>query len=480
MRDFASVFFILGVLLLMLGGAMLVPAAVEWAHGHDDALDYGVCALLPAFLGGALALSTRGRPIGLGVREAYLLTTLAWIVLPLLGATPFLLIDIDLSVIDAYFETVSGFTTTGSTVLVGLDGLRPGLLMWRSMLQWLGGIGIVAMAVAILPYLKVGGMQIMRQESSDRSEKLLARPRETAVWIAAIYVGLTLVCVLVFHAAGMSLFDAVNHAMTTLSTGGYSTSDQSFAKFGDAAQWCAVVFMILGALPFMLFVRLARRSKGFVPSSQILPMLGLLAAATVVLALPVWRSGQMDLADAIRHAAFNVTSVVTTTGYASTDYQLWGPFTFGVMLLLTFAGGCSGSTAGGVKILRWQMLFGEIRPMLRTLPTPHRVTARLYQQREIDDRALIGVAMFFFLFLALTGLFTLLLTLTGLDLLTALTSAATALANVGPGLGDVVGPAGNFSSLTDPAKVMLCLAMLLGRLELLTLLVVLEPDFWRY
>lgn len=465
--------------MLMLGIAMLLPAAAEGLQRRDDALDFVVCAAIPATFGTMLVLKNWAIEIRLGRQGAYVLTSLSWIVLPVFGAMPFMWTDMHLGFVDAYFETVSGLTTTGATVIVGLDDAPAGILLWRSVLHWVGGIGIILMAVAILPFLRVGGMQILKQESSDTSDKMLARPRQTANWLVGVYGLLTLLCMIGFIAAGMNPFEALNHALATVSTGGFSTSDSSFGAFSPAAQWVCIPFMIAGALPFMLYVRTLRGSRGFVPTSQIWVLLAVIAASALALAAYLVLTSGMPALDALRHALFNVVSIVTTTGFASTDYQLWGPFAGGVILLLSVCGGCTGSTTGGVKIFRWQLLFAEMRHMTRRLARPHVVIARSYQGREVTESAILGVALFAFLYAAITAFGTVALTLTGLDLITALTATVACLGNVGPGLGEIVGPAGTFAPLPDSATALLSLAMIFGRLEMLTLLVLLEPSFWR-
>jgi trk system potassium uptake protein TrkH len=478
MPEFRPVVFIGGILVLVLSATMAIPALVELWLEADHASEYLPCVAVPAFLGAAAMLAARGGPKKLGVREAYLLTAGVWLILPLVAALPFMWTVPNLSLADAYFESVSGLTTTGSTVITGLDKLPPGVLLWRSLLQWVGGIGIVAMAVAVLPLLKVGGMQLMKRESSDTSDKILARPRELATWLLAVYLGLTVASAIGYRLTGMSQFEALNHAMTTVSTGGYSTHDASFGGFSPAAQWASVVFMLAGAVPFLWYVQLVRGTSGFVPWSQIPPMLGVVLVGGLILAGTAVGSGH-DPLEALRHGVFTVASVITTTGYASHDWQNWGPLAASTVLMLTFCGGCTGSTAGGVKIFRWQLLFSRFRIIVQEMIRPHRVVAQVYQGRPVSPEVVQGVTAFILLLGGVTSLTTVALTATGVDLVTAFSSAATAITNVGPALGDIAGPAGTFAPLPDAAKWILSFAMLLGRLELLTVLVMLDPGFWR-
>jgi len=478
MPEFRPVVFIGGILVLVLAATMAVPALVELWLEADHAPEYLPCVAVPAFLGAAAMLASRGGPLKLGLREAYLLTSGLWIVLPLVAALPFMWTVPNLSLTDAYFEAVSGLTTTGSTVLTGLDRLPPGVLLWRSLLQWVGGIGIIAMAVAVLPLLKVGGMQLMKRESSDTSDKILARPREMAAWLLGIYIGLTLVSAIGYGLAGMSGFESLNHAMTTLSTGGYSTHDLSFGAFSPAAQWVSVVFMLAGAVPFLCYVQVVRGTSGFVPWSQIPPMLGVVVIGGLILAFTAMQAG-LGLHDSIRHGIFTVASVITTTGYVSYDWELWGPLAASTVLMLTFCGGCTGSTAGGVKIFRWQVLLRRFRIIVQEMIRPHRVIAQVYQGRPVGPEVVQGVGAFILLLGGVTSLTTVALTATGVDLVTAFSGAATAITNVGPALGGIAGPSGTFAPLPDAAKWILSFAMLLGRLELLTVLVMLDPGFWR-
>ena len=478
MPAFRPVVFIGGILVLVLAATMAIPALVEFALGADHAHEYLACVAVPAFLGITALLAARGGPLKLGLREAYLLTSGLWFVLPLVASLPFMWTLPNLSLTDAYFEAASGLTTTGSTVIVGLDDLPPGILLWRSMLQWVGGIGIVMMAVAVLPLLRVGGMQLMSRESSDTSDKILARPRELATWLLSVYLGLTVLCAVSYGVAGMNGFDAINHAMTTVSTAGFSTRDSSLGGFSPAAQWVAIVFMLVGAAPFLLYVQLARGTSGFVPWSQIPPMLGVVAIAGGILAYTAMQSGH-GILDAIRHGLFTVTSIITTTGFASHDWQTWGPLATALALVLSYCGGCTGSTTGGVKIFRWQVLIRRFRITVQELIRPHRVVSQVYQGRTVGPEVVQGVMGFVLLMGGTTAVATVALAATGLDLVTAFSSAATAITNVGPALGTIAGPAGTFEPLPDTAKWILSVAMLLGRLELLTVLVMLDPDFWR-
>lgn len=463
-----------------LAGVMLVPAAVDAALGNPDWIAFVESAAVTVFIGGAMVLATgHAGAFELNLRQAFLLTVACWLAVTAFSALPFLGLGLDYT--DAFFEAISGITTTGSTVITGLDHLPPGILLWRSLLQWVGGLGIIVMAIVILPFLRVGGMQLFHTESSERSEKVVPSAFHLSAWIAAIYVTLTGLCALLYGIGEMSAFDAINHAMTTLSTGGYSTHDASFAYFQEAStQWTGTAFMLAGAFPFVAYIRFAKgERRAFWRDAQIRSLLRFLVIAAVAMAVWLWATREIDFADALRLTAFNITSVVTTTGFASDDYGAWGPLAVGAFLIFTFVGGCTGSTSGAIKIYRHQIIWLVLRAQLMRLVTPRRVVILRYGSRSVPPDVPVSVLGFVAVFFATVGLFTIALAGMGLDLQTALSASATALTNVGPGLGPVVGPATNFAGLPDAAKWLLSAAMLLGRLEIFSVLVLLDPEFWR-
>jgi trk system potassium uptake protein TrkH len=359
--------------------------------------------------------------------------------------------------------------------------MPPGILLWRAMLQWLGGIGIIVMGIAMLPYLRVGGMQLFRMESSDRSEKALPRAAQLAGATSTAYLVLSVACAAAYWAAGMSGFEAIAHAMTTVSTGGYSTSDASLGHFASPAiHWICTLFMILGALPFVIYIRAVRgKTDALWKDSQVRHFLTGLGLAILAMALWLWMERDERIADALLLAAFNVVSVVTTTGFATADYGQWGALAVGGFFFLTFMGGCAGSTSGGIKVMRFEIAAIVIRRQLKRLILPHGVFPMMYRGQTLSSDVIRSVLNLVFVFIAVFVVFATCLSLLGLDFITAISGAATALANVGPGLGDVIGPAGNFSTLPDAAKWILSAGMLLGRLEFFTVLVLLVPEFWR-
>jgi len=480
MPDLRPVLHLVSLLLLTLGATMLLPAIFDAADGSDGWQVFVGSAAVTITVAGALHLSTRGGDSRLGMRQAFLLTTLAWVAVCAFAALPFVFAGLDgIDYADAFFEAVSGLTTTGSTVLTGLDDLPRSILLWRALLQWLGGVGIIVMAVAILPFLRVGGMQLFRTESSERNQVSL-RASDFSRLIVECYLSLSLLCALAYWVAGMSLFDAATHAMTTISTGGYSTSDGSLGNWAQpGVQWTAVVFMLLGALPFLLYVQ-ALRGRPLVlwRDPQVRWLVVMLVVIVLYVAFRLWgENGEAPLR-ALTLAAVNVVSIVTTTGYASADYGLWGNWAVVTFFFLMFLGGCSGSTSGSIKTYRLYILAQSALAQMKGLTHPNGIFLVLYRGQHVDQTVRASVAAFVMLFFVTVAALALALTALGLDFLTAISAAATAVTNVGPGLGEIVGPAGNFAPLPDAAKWMLSAGMLLGRLELFTMLVLLMPRFW--
>lgn len=479
--DVRPIFYVIGSLLVVLAIAMLAPMLVDLAIAHQDWQVFAVSAALTLFFGVLMMLTNRTASVSLNLRQTFVLTTMAWIVVCLFSSLPFMFAEIRLGFADAFFEAMSGLTTTGSTVIVGLADLPPGLLLWRALLQWLGGIGIVGMGIVVLPFLRVGGMQLFRSESSDKSDKVVPRAADLALNFGWIYLALTVVCTIFLSMAGMDLFDAICHAMTALATGGFSTQDASVGYWkSPAIEWVLAFFMLLGGLPFVRYIGLVRGdTRTFWRDPQIRHFLLFILLVSAALALYLSLVGGRDINDAFRDSVFNVVSVVTTTGYVSEDYSLWGPGPVALFFLLTLVGGCTGSTSGGIKMFRFEVLWLALRTQVHRLFSPRRVIPLTYNGKQLDADVVVSVMSFVFVYLAIIMLFSLLLGLTGLDLITSLSGVAQALGNVGPGLGPIIGPAGNFAPLEDEAKWVLSLAMLLGRLELFTVLVLLSPAFWR-
>ena len=481
MFDMRPVAYVIGLLVAALGGTMIFPLLVDLSEGNGNAIAFAESALITILSGALVAFATANSDRSkLTTQQIFLVTTLVWLMLPLFGAIPFALGATDARYVDAFFEAMSGLTTTGSTVFAGLDELPRGLLYWRSMLQWFGGIGIIVVAMVFLPELRVGGMQIFRSEAFDTEGKILPRAAEIAGRISVIYFGLTLACIIGYLAVGLDGFDAVNHALTTVATGGFSTHDASFGVLRGPPEYIAAIFMVLASLPFVRYVQLlAGTARPLYRDPQVRAYLVINLVLVGMMVLYRTLTGTPMTEPALREALFNVTSILTGTGYASVDYQLWGSFPLTLFFFMGLVGGCAGSTCCSVKIFRYQIVVSAIVAQIKRIHSPHGLFTPRYGGRPVSEEIISSVMAFLVMFLVTLGATAVLLTMTGLDFVTSLSGAATAIANVGPGLGDVIGPAGNFSTLNDPAKWILSAAMLIGRLELMAVFVLFTLRFWR-
>jgi trk system potassium uptake protein TrkH len=481
--DHRSVLYALGSFLSGIAALMLLPALADYAVGHRNWTGFIAGAAVSGGAGGAMILAFRtGRRPVIGRREGFLLTGLTWIFICAFSALPFTMSDARLSFTDAYFETMSGLTTTGSTVMTGLDAQSHGILLWRAMIQWIGGIGIIVLAVMMLPYLGVGGMQLFRAESSDKSDKIRARASEVVWEIFSVYAVLTLICAVSYTLAGMSLFHAVCHAMSTLATGGFGTKDASIGWFASPAiEWVGALFMFLGGLTFTLMARAVWHGDWRALARDEQTRWYVIAMAAFILAVTAWQVGMngRDLESALRSSTFNIVSIVTTTGFVSEDYSLWGTLPVTLFMILLFVGGCTGSTAGAMKIFRFCILGSFAKWQIRSLVHRNRVLLPTYNGVPVTEDVIRSVIGFIVLYIFAFVMLGLAVSAFDIDILTAYSGVAQAMGNVGPGLGPIIGPAGNFAGLPDGAKWLLAAAMLMGRLELLTILVLFTPTFWR-
>lgn len=486
MPDLRPVFFVIGLMASAMGLLMFVPMGVDLLYGDQSWQAFAISGVIVTLVGGALATATYTPKPDLRARGAFVLTVFSWIVLAVLAALPFLLDPVRLSLTDALFEATSGITTTGSTILTGLDDMPKGILLWRAMLQWIGGIGIIVTAMAILPMLGIGGMQLFRLESSDVGEKILPRAQSIALTIALIYLGLTVACASAYMWTGMSGFDAYAHAMTTIATGGYSTSDASMGGFmDDGADIVCMIFMVLGALPFGMYMLMVRRGQFGAPLRDpqvrafifVITMLGLLVMVGLIASGA--QDSELGLLHSLRLSAFNTISIITGTGYATADYMTWGTLAIGAFFFFMFIGGCAGSTACSIKIFRYQVAMEAMRAYLFRMPRPHSIAPMRYGGRPLPDTVVYSVLGYFFLFFITVAVTAGALSAMGLDPVTAWSGAGSAVANVGPGLGEIIGPSGTYQDLPNAAKWVLLSAMIVGRLEIVTALVVVTPSFWR-
>ena len=481
MNNNKTVFFAIGVLLIILGAFMLIPFFVQLLYDEKNST-FLSSALITAFIGILLVLTNLEENKKLNLQQAFLLTTLSWLSIAIFGCLPFLLANLNLSFVDAFFESMSGITTTGSTIITDLDNAPKGILMWRSIMQWLGGIGIIVMAITVLPLLNVGGMQLFRMESSDTTEKILPKTREVSLIISIIYLGLTFVCAIAYWRFGMNIFDSIAHAMTTIATGGFSTYSSSIGYFQNPKiEIISIIFIILGSVPFIAYLKFVKGDKKiFFKDVQIKGLIYILIISVLLMFLYLLLNNkEYSFTENLRISTFNVVSILSGTGYVTSNFSLWGKFPLVFFLFLMFIGGCAGSTTCGIKIFRFQILGLFILNQIRKLVYPHGIFPMKYNNEKISNTFIYSIITFIFLYFFIFFILAALLSLNGLDFVTALSGSASAISNVGPGLGDVIGPNGNFSDLPNFSKLSLSLGMLLGRLELFAVLVLFFPSFWK-
>jgi len=475
-----TVFFIVGILLVVLGVFMMIPYGVQLIY-NENSNSFFSSSIITIFIGVLTILATLKKDDQLNLQQAFLFSTLSWLSIALFGSLPFLLSNIDLSFSEAFFESMSGITTTGSTTITDLDNTPKSILLWRSIMQWLGGIGIIVMATTVMPLLKVGGMQVFRTDSSG-SEKILPKTIEVAFTIISIYTALTFICCLVYWAQGMNIFDSIAHSLTTLATGGFSTHNQSIGYFNSPGiEFTSIIFIILGSIPFISYVKFVKGDKNiFIKDIQIKGFLYLSVFTIFIMFIYLFLTKtEYTFLDNLRISAFNVISILSGTGYVTDDFSLWGEFPLIFFIFLMFVGGCAGSTTCGIKIFRLQIIFLFVGNQIKKIIYPNSISIVNYNNKKIEDSFINSVIIFIFSYLFLFLIIAMLLSISGLDFLSAISGAATSISNVGPGLGDMIGPNGNFSEVSDISKWILSFSMLLGRLEIFAVLVLFLPSFWR-
>jgi len=460
---------------------MLVPYGVQIFY-KEDSHSFLSSSFITILIGTLFMLANLQDKYELNLKQTFLFSTFTWIAVALFGSIPFILSDLDFSLSDSFFESMSGITTTGSTVITNLDDSPKSILMWRAIMQWLGGVGIIVMAITVLPLLKVGGMQLFKIESSDKPEKILPRATQVAFIIISTYLILTLFCAFFYKILGMGLFDSIAHAMTTIATGGFSTHNESIGFFKNSnIEIVAIIFIILGSIPFISYLKFIKGNKKiFFQDIQIKGLVYLFIFSTFIMFLYLlFNNSNNLLIEKIRIASFNVVSILSGTGYVTNDFSLWGKFPLIFFLFLMFIGGCAGSTACGIKIFRFQLLFLFINNQIKKIIYPNSIFILKYDNQKITDSYMHSVIIFIFSYLFIFILTAILLSITGLDFLSSISGAATSISNVGPGLGEVIGPNGNFKSVPEVSKWILSFGMLLGRLELFAVLILFVPSFWR-
>ena len=478
---FSPIIYLIGMLLCILSLFMMIPAFVDWLYGNNDWPAFVGASLLTLFVGAILYLSNRDSTTEhLELRQAFLLTNSAWISIALFGSLPFLLSEINMSFTDAIFESTSGITTTGATVINNLEATSHGILIWRALLQWLGGVGIIVMALAVLPMLSIGGMQLFKTESYETPDKVVPKAASFAAGISIVYITLTVVWALMLWFAGMPLFDSIAHAMTTLATGGYSTRSDSLAAFNSSSIEIIVIFgMIVGSLPFVHYLAITKKGlKNLFKDDQVKLFLTLIVFVVLIVSIYL-NLNDIPFLEALRLASFNVISIITGTGFGTSDFNNWGGFPTTILLILMFIGGCAGSTTCGLRMARIQVLVANAKAQISKLIRPHAVVVSYYNQKPIPENVAESVMGFFFLYIISFAVIACLLGGLGLDLITAISGAASAIGNVGPGLGDIIGPSGTYQSIPELGKLFLCAGMILGRLEIFAILVMFSPLFWK-
>ena len=476
-----TVFFLIGILLIVLGTSMLAPYSLQIIF-KEDSHSFISASIVTIFIGSLFVLGNLEKEFKLNLRQTFLFSSLAWLMVAVFGSLPFLLSKQEFSFSEAFFESMSGITTTGATIISDLDNSPKSILLWRAIMQWLGGIGIVVMAITILPLLQVGGMQLFKMEGPDNTEKILPRTIEVAATIISIYITLTFLCGFFYWIFGMTIFDSISHSMTTIATGGFSTHDDSIGFFKNPnIEIVASVFIILGSIPFISYLKFAQGNrKIFFNDVQIKGLIYLLLISTTIMFLYLlFTNFEADISDKIRISSFNVISILSGTGYVTDDFGLWGKFSLIFFLFLMFIGGCAGSTACGIKIFRLQMLLIFLKNQIKKIISPNSVIITKYNNQKISDNFINSVIIFIFTFLFVFLIIAMLLSISGLDFITSISGAASSISNVGPGLGDMIGPNGNYKDIPDLSKWILSIGMLLGRLELFAVLVLFFPSFWK-
>ena len=481
MRDFRPILNILGLLLCIESIALLIPMIFDYINNNEDWKQFFFISCLTFFIGLVLYVGFKNEKLKINLRQAFLLTILSWLVIALFGSLPFMYSSSSLNFTNAFFESVSGITTTGSTVISNFDSLSEGILIWRSLLQWFGGIGIIVLAVAILPTLQIGGMQLLHMEHDDPYEKTLPKINKFIFEIIFLYFGLTILCLFSYYFNGMNAFDSLIHSMTTISTGGFSNKSLSFGYFNSQAlENISILFMILGSLPFVIFIKFIHGQKNSLfRDDQIRLFIFLLVSIVLISWFWVKHYLNIEWSDAFRLTTFNITSILTGTGYTSTNYNNWGGFGLIIILMIMFIGGCAGSTTGGVKIFRFQILFRGVRLQIKKLTQPHAVFLMKFNKKTVTENTYTSIISFFFIYILLFILSSVILSFLGLDFLTSLSASASAISNVGPGVGEIIGPNGNYAGINEIGKWVLAFTMLIGRLEIFTILVLFSKNFWK-
>ena len=479
MSNYKTVFFTLGILQIILGISMVFPIIIQIIFDELDSSFIGA-SLITIIFGILFFLSNLDHDKKLSLQNAFLLTALSWLSIAVFSSLPFIFSNLNLSITDSFFESMSGITTTGSTIITDLNSSPKAILLWRALLQWLGGIGIIVMAITLMPIMNVGGMQLFKVSSSDASEKILPKTKEITLRLILIYLILTFLCSFFYNICGMKFFDSLTHSMTTIATGGFSNYNESIGYFNNIKiEIVAMIFIILGNIPFIAYIKFLSGKKNiFYTDTQIKSFIKIIFYSILILFfyLTIFNKSFSDVS--LRSISFNVISILTGTGYVTQNFDNWGSFPLIYFLILMFIGGCAGSTACGIKIFRVQILYLFLKNQLKKIIYPRGIFIIKYDNNNVNEKFMASIIAFIYLYIIIFFIITAMLTLSGLDFTTSISGAATSISNVGPGLGELIGPNGNFSQLPDFSKWILSFGMILGRLELFAILVLFLPSFW--
>ena len=480
MSNYKTVFFTLGILQIILGISMIFPIIIQIIFGELNS-SFISASLITIIFGTLFLLSNLDQDKKLNLQHAFLLTALSWISVAIFGSLPFIFSDLNLSITDSFFESMSGITTTGSTIITDLNSTPKAILLWRAILQWLGGIGIIVMAITLMPLMNVGGMQLLKISSTDGSEKILPKTKEISIKLIIIYIALTFLCALFYKIFGMKFFDSLTHSMTTIATGGFSNYNDSIGHFNNfKIEMTSMIFIILGSIPFIAYIKYLSGTKNiFITDTQIKSFIKIIFFSILILFLYLVIFNKSFSEISLRSISFNVISILTGTGYVTQNFDSWGNFPLIYFLMLMFIGGCAGSTTCGIKIFRVQILYLFIKNQLKKIIYPRGIFIIKYDNNNVNEKFMASIISFIYLYIVIFFVIAALLSLSGLDFTTSISGAATSISNVGPGLGELIGPNGNFSQLPDFSKWVLSFGMILGRLELFAILVLFLPSFWQ-
>ena len=480
MSNYKTVFFTLGILLIILGIAMIVPLAFQLIYKELDST-FVVSGIITITFGVLFFLSNIDHLKSINTQQAFLLTALSWLSIAVFGSLPFFFSELNLSITDSFFESMSGITTTGATILNNIENSPKGILIWRAMLQWLGGIGVILMAITLMPIMNIGGMQLLKISSYDTSEKILPKSKQISLRLIMVYLFLTLFCAIFYKIFGMNFFDSITHSMTTIATGGFSNYDQSIGYFNNPyIEIISILFILLGSIPFILYIKFISDDKKIIFKDEQVKLFFKLSLFSILILFFYLIIFNKDISQIhIRSVIFNVVSILTGTGYVTKEFDQWGNFPLIFFLILMFIGGCAGSTTCGIKVFRVHILYYFIRNQLLKIIYPRAIINLKYNNNKVDDKLIASIISFIYLYILIFFVLASLLTLTGLDFITSISGAASSLSNVGPGLGNEIGPNSNYSGIPDQSKWLLSVGMILGRLEIFAILIIFLPSFWR-